>query len=187
MFKKILMALAAVIAVFLIVVALQNPDFNISRSQIVNATPAQVFPVVNNFHKWEEWSPWAKLDPASKSTFEGPDSGVGAVFGWSGNMKVGTGKMTIMESRPAELIRIRLDFFKPMAGTDTSEFAFRAAGQGTEVTWSMMGKKNFVSKAMCLFMSMDKMMQPYFEKGLAQMKAEVEKGKKPALADTAGG
>jgi hypothetical protein len=82
--------------------------------------------------------------------------------------------MTLEESRPSELVRIRLDFLKPFAATNTAEFAFKPEGGGTSVTWSMEGKKNFVSKAFCMFMDMDKMLGGQFEKGLAQMKAVVE-------------
>ena len=186
MFKKILIAVAVLVAAFLAVAALQKPDFRISRSQVVGAPPAEVFPYVNNLHNWDKWSPWADLDPAMKMSYEGPDSGVGAVYGWSGNMQVGTGKMTILESRPVERVRMRLDFLKPMKGTDTVEFALKPAGNGTEVTWSMHGKKNFVAKAMCLFVSMDKMMQPHFEKGLMQLKARVENSKMPDSAGAGG-
>jgi hypothetical protein len=38
----------------------------------------------------------------------------------------------------------------------------------------MTGQNNFVGKAFCLFMSMDKMIGGQFEKGLADLKAVVE-------------
>jgi len=82
--------------------------------------------------------------------------------------------MTITESRPNELIRFNLEFFKPMAGTSTAEFSFKPEGNQTTVTWSMSGKNNFIAKAMCLFMSMDKMVGGQFEKGLAQIKTIAE-------------
>jgi len=76
---------------------------------------------VNDFHKWDAWSPWAKLDPDAKTTFEGPSAGEGAVFAWAGNREIGEGRMTLTQSRPAELIQIKLDFVQPMAGTSTAE------------------------------------------------------------------
>ena len=79
-----------------------------------------------------------------------PDAaGTGAIFAWSGNDKVGEGRMTIVESRPAELVRIKLDFNKPFEDTSTSEFAFKpeGGGAGTVVTWRMYGDRNFISKA----------------------------------------
>src|SRR6185369_1574441 len=168
-------ALGALIVVFLIVVALQPGEFRITRSAAMSATPAKVFEVVNDFHNWEAWSPWAKLDPKATSVFEGPSSGEGAKFSWSGNDKVGEGTQTIVESKPAERIRIRLDFKRPMEDTSEAEFTFKPEGEQTLVTWSMHGKKNFVSKAFCMFMDMDKMVGGEFEKGLANLKEIVEK------------
>src|SRR4051812_32249665 len=110
---KILLTLAVLLAVFLVIVALQPADFRISRSATIGAPAAVVFGHVNNLHQWEAWSPWARLDPNAKSTFAGPDSGVGAVMGWEGNKDVGQGTMTITESRPVELVGLRLDFLKP--------------------------------------------------------------------------
>ncbi len=129
---------------------------------------------MNDFHNWEAWSPWAKLDPAAKATFEGPSTGTGAIFKWAGNKEVGEGSMTITESRPSDLIRIKLEFLRPFEATNSAEFTFKPEGNRTAVTWSMEGKNNFIAKAVCLFMNMDKMVGGQFEQGLAQMKAVVE-------------
>ena len=104
-------------------------------------------------------------------------AGVDAALAWKGNSKVGEGKMTIIESRPDELIRMRLDFEKPFKSTCYTEFVFRPAGNGsaqTAVTWSMTGKKAFVMKAVGLVMSMDKMVGAQFEEGLANLKSTAE-------------
>ena len=175
MLKKILIGLAVVVLVFAVVVALQPSDFRVTRSATIAAPPAVVFSQVNDFHKWQAWSPWAKMDPAAKNAFAGPPAGTGAVFTWDGNSKVGEGRMTLTESRPPDLIRIKLDFVRPFAGTNDVEFAFRPEGNQTVVTWTMAGKNNFVARALCLFMSMDKMVGGEFEKGLAQMKAIAER------------
>jgi len=174
MLKKILAALGLLLVVFIIIVALQPSDFRIVRSAQVSAPPEAVFPLVNDFHQWQSWSPWAKLDPAAKNSFEGPAIGVGSVFKWSGNNEVGEGSMTIAESKPSELIRMRLDFVKPMAGTSLTEFTFRPEGNATTVTWSMTGQNNFIARAMCLVMNMDKMVGGQFEKGLASIKTLAE-------------
>jgi len=138
---------------------------------------------VNSLQKWEAWSPWAKLDPNAKVTFEGPTSGEGAKFSWSGNDKVGVGRQTIMESKPNELIRIKLDFEKPFQATSTAEFTFKPEGDQTLVNWAMYGKNDFMGKAVSLFMDCDKMVGPDFEKGLASMKAVVE-AKEPAKSES---
>jgi len=172
--KKVLVGIVVVIGVFLVVVAMQPSEFRIARSAAMSAPAAVVFAQVNDFHKWEAWSPWEKLDPAMKRRFDGAASGTGAVYGWTGNSEVGEGRMTITESRPGELVRIRLEFLKPFEAASTAEFAFKAEGDKTAVTWSMEGKNSFICKAVSLFMNMDKMLGGEFEKGLAQMKSVVE-------------
>jgi hypothetical protein len=174
MIKKILLAIAALGVVFVVVVAIQPSNYHISRMANIAAPAADVFARVNDFHHWETWSPWAKLDPNAKVTFEGPKAGEGAVFVWSGNREVGEGRMTVIESRSGERIRIRLDFVRPMEATSNVEFTFKPQGTGTDVTWAMFGQNNFIAKAMCLFINQDKMLGGYFEKGLMNLKAVVE-------------
>ena len=177
MFKKILLVLVIAIAIFVSFVAMQPPDFRIERSATMAAPAPDVFAQVNDFHNWEAWSPWAKLDPAAKNSFEGPTAGKDAKFRWSGNSEVGVGNMTILESRPHDLIRIKLEFEEPRADTSNTEFTFKPVENKTLVTWTMSGRKDFVSKAVCLFMNMDKIVGEKFEEGLAKMKEVVESKK----------
>jgi uncharacterized protein YndB with AHSA1/START domain len=180
MLKKFLLraflALAALVAVLAGVIAVQPSEFHVERKAAMAAPAAVVFAQVNDFHKWEAWSPWAKLDPAARNTFEGPPAGTGAVFRWSGNDEVGEGSMTLTESRPNEHIKIRLDFVKPFEDTSNVDFTFKPDGDQTVVTWSMYGRNNFVGKAFCLFMNlnMDRMIGDKFDEGLTSMKAVVE-------------
>jgi uncharacterized protein YndB with AHSA1/START domain len=174
MLKTILVALAVIIVVLVVIVALQPSDFRVARSATISAPPPAVFAQVNDFHKWEAWNPWGKIDPAMKQTYEGAPAGPGAIYTWSGNNEVGEGRMTITDSRPSDLIRVKLEFFKPFAATNTAEFAFKPEGNQTLVTWSMFGEKNFMAKAVHLVMNMDKMIGGQFEKGLADMKSAVE-------------
>ena len=174
MLKKLFLGLIAIIAVFLFVAALQPADFRISRTATIAAPPAAVFEQINNFQNWNAWSPWAKLDPNAKNTFDGPPAGVGAGFAWSGNNEVGEGKMTITESLPNERIAMRLEFTKPFTATNATEFTLKPEGNQTAVTWSMSGKHNFMGKCMGLIMNMDKMVGGQFEQGFANLKAIVE-------------
>lgn len=174
MIIKILIGLVVIVVVSAVIVALQPSEFRVVRSATISARAPAVFAQVNDFHKWEAWNPWAKLDPAMKQTYEGAPAGTGAIYTWSGNKEVGEGRMTLTESRPNELIRIKLEFFKPFRATNTAEFTFKPEGNQTTVTWSMTGENNFIAKAVHLFMNMDKMVGGQFEKGLAQMKSVVE-------------
>jgi len=174
MLKRFLIGIAVVIIGFLVVVALQPADYRVARSITMAASPAVVFPHVNELKKWEAWSPWKKIDPDMKLTHEGPASGVGAAYAWIGNNDVGEGRMTIAESRANELVRLKVEFVKPITGVSTSEFRFKPLGNQTEVTWSMTGKHDFIAKAM--FMNMDWMIGGKFEKGLAKLKSVAEAG-----------
>lgn len=175
MLKKLLIAIVVVVIALVAVIAMQPDTFLVSRTTTIAVPPAEVFALVNDFHNWPKWSPWEKLDPAIKTTFEGAPSGAGAIYAWAGNDKVGEGRQTILESKAGELVRIKLEFIKPFASVADTEFAFSGAGNSTTVTWVMKGDNNFISKGYCLFMGgMDKMIGPDLEKGLAQLKAAAE-------------
>jgi hypothetical protein len=177
MLLKIFLCVVVLIAVFALAVATRPADFRIKRSAIIPAPPAVVFAQVNDFHNWEAWSPWAKMDPNAKSDFDGPTSGVGSKFHWDGNSQVGEGNMTIAESRPNDLVKIDLEFIKPFAAKNLAEFNFTPVGDGTELTWTMTGKNNFMGKAFSLFVNCDKMVGGQFEQGLANIKSVVESAK----------
>jgi hypothetical protein len=178
MWLKVLLAIAAVVvlvvAVLAGVVAMQPSEFRIQRNATINALAPAVFARVNDFHNWQAWSPWAKLDPSVRNSYEGASAGTGATFAWAGNSKVGEGRMTIVESRPSELIRIKLEFLKPFAATNTAEFTFKPEAERTAVTWSMYGHNNFLARTVWLFVDMDKALGAEFDKGLAAMKSTAE-------------
>lgn len=178
MLKKILLGLALLIALILIVAAFQPGEFSVSRSLAIAAPPAALFDQVNDHRKFLVWNPWMKLDPNVKNTFSGPASGVGSVCSWQGNRDVGAGSSTIIESKPGELVRLRMDWKEPMAGTSTVDFTFKPEGARTLVTWHIYGANDYMGKVMCLFMNMDKMIGGQFELGLASLKTLVEDGAK---------
>jgi hypothetical protein len=175
----ILLGLAAVIGILLIVVALRPADFRVERSVTLAAAPAELFEQVNDHHKFTVWNPFMKFDPNVKTTYSGPDAGVGAICSWEGNRKIGAGSATIIESKPGELVRERMDWKRPMEGTSTVEFTFKPVGDKIVVTWAMYGKNGFMGKLVSLFMDCEKMVGPQFEQGLAEL------GKVVAVASSA--
>jgi hypothetical protein len=170
----ILAALAAVVAVLAVVIAMRPAAFRIARSATITAPPSAVFEEVNDLRRWEAWSPWAKIDPACKMTYDGAPSGVGAIMSWAGNSKVGEGRMTITDSRPDQRIRIKLDFFRPFKANNIAEFTFTPQVDQTAVTWTMTGERNFMCKGFSLICDIDEMVGKDFEKGLAQLNAVVQ-------------
>lgn len=182
MIKKILLGFAAVIALVLIVAAFQPSEFAVKRSLAIAASPQALFDQVNDHRKFLVWNPWMKLDPNVKTTFSGPATGVGSVCSWQGNRDVGAGSSTITESKPSELVRLRMDWKEPMEGVSTVDFTFKPEGGKTVVTWHMYGPQKYLGKVMCLFMSMEKMVGGQFEVGLANLKTIAEgSAAKPAI------
>jgi len=175
MLKKLLIILVLVLVGLAAYVAMQPSEFRVERTATIAAPPPAVFAHVEDLHKWESWSPWAKLDPKAKISFEGAPSGKGSAFSWAGNDEVGEGRMTIVESQSPELVDIKVDFTKPFEGTNSSTFNFKPAGDGTAVTWTVSGHQNFVAKAMCIVFNGKKMIGDQLDQGLAQLKAVTEK------------
>jgi uncharacterized protein YndB with AHSA1/START domain len=175
MLKTLLILLVLVVAGFAAYVATQPSEFRVERTATIAAPPAAVFAHVEDLHKWEAWSPWAKLDPKVKVAYEGALSGKGAAFSWAGNSEVGEGRMTIIESQSPELVDIKVDFTEPFEGTNSSTFNFKPAGDGTAVTWTMSGHQDLIAKAMCIAFNGKKMIGDQLDQGLAQLKAVAEK------------
>jgi hypothetical protein len=167
--------LVIVVAMVLIYAATRPDTFRIERSATMQAPPDKVFPLINDFHNWANWSPWDKIDPALKRTYSGAASGKGAIYEWEGNKQVGQGRMEILDAPAPAKVQIQLDFLKPFEAHNTAEFTLAADGGGTNVTWAMYGRQPFMFKVMSLVMSMDKMIGKDFEKGLASMKELAEK------------
>jgi polyketide cyclase/dehydrase/lipid transport protein len=174
MLLYICLAFAAVVAVVLILAALRPAEFRVERRLAMSAPPARPFAETNDFHRWQAWSPYEKLDPAMERTFTGPATGVGAAYAWSGNAKAGAGRITIVESQPAGRIRLKLEMFKPFAVTNLVEFTYVPTGDQTMVTWSMTGRCNLMFKVFGLFVDTDKLCGRDFEAGLAALKTIVE-------------
>ncbi|MFL5352942.1 SRPBCC family protein [Archangium sp.] len=189
MLKKILLGVAVVLVALCGVIAMQPSTYSVQRSATFKASPDVAFALVNDFHHWSEWSPWDKLDPNQKVTFEGAATGMGAKYGWSGNDKVGEGRMTIEESKANELVRIKLEFIRPFESTSPTTFTFAPAAEGVTVTWKMDGTNNFMGKAFSLFVNMDAMLGKDFDNGLAAMgkvaEAETKKRAEALAAEKA--
>jgi len=187
MFRKIALGLfvcIAVAAVAIVAIASTRPaNYHVERSLTMAATPATVHAVLNDLHRFPEWSPWQKLDPAMKITHEGPPSGVGAKYHWVGNNEVGEGRMTITASTPDESVVEKLEFLKPWASTCDVRFSIIRQGDETKVTWAMDGTNDLMAKVMCLFMDMDAMVGKDFNEGLANLKRVTEAGP-PAASST---
>lgn len=167
---------ASIVGVALILaVAATKPDqFHVERSMLINASPDQIYPQINNYRKWTAWSPWEKVDPNMKRTYSGPESGPGAKYAWVGNADVGAGDMEIVESNPSK-IEIKFHQAVPFEGNNKASFSLQPQGEATKVTWAIAGDSPFMCKVMQVFMSMDQCCGKEFEKGLSSLKSIAEK------------
>jgi uncharacterized protein YndB with AHSA1/START domain len=174
MLLNVAIGLAVLVAVILVLAALKPPRYRVQRSTVIDAPPQRVFPLIADFRKWRSWSPWEGLDPNLKRTYEGPETGKGAVYGWDGNKAAGAGRMEIMEATSPSRVVIQLDFTRPFEAHNITEFDLTGRGASTDVSWAMHGPQPFMFRVMSVFMSMDKMVGKDFEKGLGALKAVAE-------------
>jgi hypothetical protein len=165
----IVIVMLVLIVAALVYIATRPDDYRVERSARISAPPDVVFSIINDLGKWSRWSPYDKRDPNMKKTFEGTSSGPGATYTWNGNSDVGEGRLTIMESKPGQLVSMKLEFFRPFKATNQVNFTLAPADGGTRVSWIMDGQNNFVTKAMSIVMNMDKMVGNDFEQGLANL------------------
>lgn len=175
MFITILIILVVIIAAVLIYAASRPNDFVVSRSASIKAPGEAIFPLINDFRRWPEWSPYEKLDPDMKRTLSGAESGKGAAYAWQGNSKAGVGRMEIINSVPASLVSLKLDFEKPFRANNTVDFSLTPSGDTTTVTWAMRGARPFIAKLMGLFMNFDALIGKDFEAGLDNLKRATER------------
>ena len=122
MFKKIVLGILVLVVAVLAFATTKPDSFAVERKISINAPPEKVFANINDFHAWDAWSPWAKLDPAMQTTHSGAPSGPGAVYEWSGNSDVGKGRMEITGATPPSNVTIKLDFLDPFEAHNTAEF-----------------------------------------------------------------
>jgi len=173
---KIVALILVLLVVTVLVAAASRPDtFRVERSVRIKAVPEKIFPLINDFHRWEAWSPWEKVDPQVRRSYGGQGSGVGAAYEWSGNKELGRGRMEIIEASAPSRLMIQIDFFAPFEAHNKVEFTLAPDGDTTVVTHAMFGPSSFFFKLMGLVFSMDKMVGGKFAEGLASLKALAEK------------
>lgn len=155
--------------------AATRPDtFRYERSITIRASPEKIWAFMADFHNFAAWSPWQKLDPAMQQLHSGSPSGVGAVYEWIGNSKVGQGRMAITAAEPAKALIVDLHFLKPFEARNVTEWLVEPHADGATVRWVMHGPQPFVSKLMGVLMNMEKMLGQNFDEGLQNLKRVME-------------
>ena len=158
-----------VLAGAVLAVAATRPDvFRVQRGASIQAPPERIYPLIADFERWGEWSPYEKKDPGMKRSIQG------RVYAWEGNRDVGAGRMEIVEAAAPSKLRLKLDFSRPFEAHNMVEFSLERKGDATSVTWDMQGPAPFISRVIGLFLDMDAMVGKDFEAGLARLKAIAE-------------
>jgi hypothetical protein len=180
MWEIIAIAVVGLIATVLVIAAVRPGTFSVQRTTSIDAAPDKIFPFIEDFNRWRLWSPYENKDPAMKRTVSGAGSGKGAVYEWDGNSQVGKGRIEITDASAPARVTIKLDMIKPMEGHNIVNFTLEPRGTATQVTtqvtWAMRGSCAYMAKLMGLFLDMDKMIGRDFEIGLANLKAQAERG-----------
>lgn len=169
----ILWALLALVLGLLVRAAMRPDQFRVERRALLPASPVQVLALLQDFHQWQRWSPWEQIDPSMQRSYSGAASGPGAVYQWSSTGKAGAGRMEIREADGARVL-IQIDFSKPFEAHNSVEFSLAAQGEHTQLVWAMYGPSPFVSKLMGLVFNLDRMVGRDFEKGLDNLKAQLQ-------------
>ncbi len=178
--KKALIALAIVLGILILIGLALPSSVHVERSVTINSTPSAVFAMVNDIRKFNQWSPWAGIDPDTQFTFEGPPTGTGAKMQWSSEHPgVGAGSLEIVGSDPDRKVTFALNFGPQ--GTATSYYELQSAGDNTVVIWGFDSDFGYdlVGRYFSLFM--DTLIGQEYEKGLATLKRLVEQ---PVPADS---
>ncbi len=175
-FLKILVGIIVVLAIIFVIGGLVLPKtYSVSRSTVINAPDSVIYKNIADFKEFYKWNPWAKMEPSAKTTYAGTPEQPGHVYTWEGK-ETGQGSMTILTAKPSTNVDIELKFIKPFESLADTKFDIQPDGTGQKVTWTMSGENNMISKWMCVFVSMDKMIGKDFEDGLKSLKEKSEKG-----------
>jgi hypothetical protein len=160
--------------VVLVIYAATRPDqFRIVRKVSINAPPDAIYPRVSDLRRFNEWNPFAKTDPSTRIVYGATSAGAGGSYDWDSTGKAGKGRMVITEAAPGR-VAMSLQFDKPMQANNNVVFTLQARGASTEVSWEMTGTYGLVHKIMGVIFNFDKMVGGEFEKGLADLKSQVE-------------
>jgi hypothetical protein len=172
---RVCISLAAIVIGLLIFATTKPATFRVQRSMNIKGHAGVILSNISDFHRWTLWSPYEKLDTAMKKTYSGAPVGLGSIYAWEGNNKIGKGRMEIIGADSSK-ISIKLDFFVPFEAHNIGEFILEPmSDSSTTVTWAMHGSNNYLGKVISVFMDMDKMVGKDFEIGLANLKTLVEK------------
>lgn len=171
--RKIILALVVVPVLVVLGSFFLPSSYRVERSLVMKAKPEVVFEQINRLKHWTEWTAWTvEKYPDMKISFAGPESGVDAVYSWTGKSS-GNGTLKIIAAEPAKSVGYALDF-ENGKHVSTGALSIEPQTDGVLVRWHNTGElgANPVNRIFGLLM--DRMMGPDFEEGLRKLKQRVE-------------
>ena len=150
---------------------LVKSEIIVERSTEIKASVEELTKQTTDFNEFRTWSPWSEMDPNAKFEIKGEQGKVGAEMTWSGNDDVGTGQQ-IVEAISPERVDMKLIFTAPWESESKVYYLFEPKGETTKITWGYNGEMPLMG---ALFVNMDEMLGGEYEKGLAALKAKLEK------------
>lgn len=171
--KKLLYVIVGLIVVYLILCMAGPARVHAERSITINAPAGMIKSKLADLKLFHDaWSPWTEKDPDMKTTYTGEMGQPGSTMSWESDKKeVGKGTMTYLNT-VGDTVLCKLVF--DGRGESKVYFLTTPDGSGTKVTWAMDMRIGFLGRGPVLFMNMDKMIGPDFEKGLSKLKPVVE-------------
>jgi hypothetical protein len=176
--KKPLLAVLALIVLAAFVVS-RPVAYHVERSTLIDAPGAVVFAQIDDFHKWQAWSPWGTRVTGTTVSYDGPESGKGASYHWAGSREVGEGRMTIVDSSPGQNVSIQLELVRPYRAKSLSRFILLPEPPGVSVVWMADGRSRYVERVLGVDRNRETTIGPAFEKGLAGLKIVSEAAATP--------
>lgn len=163
--------LAAIVAIVVIGGVILPKDYRVERSVLVSAPADLAYAQVSNLERWNDWSPWKKMDPSMKVTYGDKKEGVGASYAWDGEA-AGKGELTIKTAEPGKSLTTFVDF--GARGQSDGYWRFEPSGEETRVTWGFSGTNKGIFGGW-FSMMMDDMVGAQFLEGLQGIKLLAEK------------
>lgn len=175
--KKIVVVLLILIAIPLIAALFVKKEYSVEREITIMCDNENVFEYIKYLRNQNNYSVWSTMDPDMKKTYTGTDGTVGFVSAWeSKDENVGTGEQEIIKIEDGKRIDFELRFIEPFEATDKAYMSTEAISPSqTKVKWGFNGKMSYPMNLMLLFMDMEEMLGKDLQKGLENLKVELEK------------
>jgi uncharacterized membrane protein len=173
----LLITLACILALPFIIALFTSNKFSVERNVNINRPKQEVFDYIKHLKNQEHFAVWMSMDPNMKREYTGVDGTIGFSSAWdSAHKQVGAGRQTITGIKEGEQVDIKLEFLRPWQNTANVYFKTEALEDTeTKVRWGFYNDVKYPMKVMRLFMNMEKMIGKDFDKGLSNLKVNLEK------------